>query len=93
MKCFKCDICEKKFTARVLLINHVSINHRFNGMTSVTCSLCDKFFSNEFVLKNHENSVHLNNPIKLRKLKCKHCEETFTHASSLNQHVKIWTLL
>ena len=48
--------------------------------------MCDRTFSEESLLRRHENSVHLNN--HLRKLKCKHCEEIFSNASSLNQHVK-----
>ena len=52
-----CDICDKKFSAKSALHQHVEFVHEGNGI--FMCDMCNKKFSAHLFMVQHIDSVHL----------------------------------
>ena len=80
---FKCEICNKCFTQKYRLENHISNLHEVkNGFK---CDLCDKTFKNSHYKKKHVLVVHE----KIKMYKCDLCEQSFGRNYVLAQHKRL----
>jgi len=82
---FKCDLCEKSFTSKILLEDHVNIH---TGEQPYECTDCDKSFSSQSSLKEHRRVVH-GPPVK-GSYEC-HCGLSFVREAALAIHQQIHT--
>ncbi|CAH0406197.1 unnamed protein product [Chilo suppressalis] len=92
-----CDICEKQFSYRRLLIQHKRTKHNQCSGTkrakinlkdcSVRCLICDLEMKVSAI--NEHNQKHISVNMKPRNLySCALCEETFKSCSALASHIK-----
>lgn len=93
-----CDICEKQFSYKRLLIQHKRTKHPITAGTkrakinlkncSVRCLICDIEMKVSAI--NEHNQTHISVNIKPRNLyTCMECEETFKSCSTLANHIKL----
>ena len=96
-----CNSCDKSFSVKSALHQHVESVHEGNGFK---CDICKKKFSARSSMVQHIDSVHegRNNNISPNEAsenkesdqreninyKCNYCEKTFPIESSLKQHVE-----
>ena len=96
-----CNSCDKSFSVKSALHQHVESVHEGNGFK---CDMCKKKFSARSSMVQHIDSVHegRNNNISPNEAsenkesdqreninyKCNYCEKTFPMESSLKQHVE-----
>ena len=90
IKPFKCDHCEKTFTRRQSLKEHLNLHTR----KCHKCPHCAKVFTRADKLKIHQVSQHPehSNPgeVALSRIhKCDSCDMSFAYKSYLTAHVKI----
>ncbi|KAG7155988.1 Zinc finger protein 26-like 8 [Homarus americanus] len=81
-KPFTCQICDKGFTGRYLLKEHLIVEH--NQITSNTqtqtnhqCHACKKYMSTKTALQYHLSQLH----------SCEKCEKKWPCRTSLREHV------
>lgn len=77
---FSCDLCEKLFSAKSSLINHMQSQHmevKFN------CSKCSRDFRSHYNLMFHVRYEHN------KKFMCNKCDASFHVQSYLNKHVQV----
>ena len=77
---FMCIYCEKTFTSKYRLREHVGYVH--TGENSNVCNTCGKSFSNTYELKRHGH-VHTGDYV----IKCDICNIIFSRRASLNRHI------
>ncbi|GBP89922.1 Zinc finger protein 26 [Eumeta japonica] len=93
-----CDICEKHFSYKRLLIQHKKTKHNISSGTkranftlkdcSVKCLICDITMKVSEI--NVHNQQHLSNNMKPRNLyTCFECEDTFKSCQGLQNHIKL----
>ncbi|XP_014354803.2 zinc finger protein 729 [Papilio machaon] len=93
-----CDICEKEFSYKRLLIQHKKTKHNMSSGTkrakislkdcSVKCLICDIEMKVSAI--NEHNQKHTTINIKPRNLyTCAECNEKFKSCSSLATHIKL----
>ena len=87
----KCEICEKLFSSKQNLKQHITQVHEGNNQK---CEFCIKSFCNNDSLKRHINTFHTrtsSNDSKMQnKYKCKWCVKTFKVSSSLKRHIGVF---
>jgi len=76
---YQCDSCEKTYSSRYLLKDHVHVTHKNNP---IICSVCGKNFSSNLQLKKHMN---FHDGIKFN---CPHCDWVSTQKFKLPAHIK-----
>ncbi|CAK1600282.1 unnamed protein product [Parnassius mnemosyne] len=93
-----CDICEKQFSYKRLLIHHKRTKHNMSSGTkrakinlkdcTVRCLICDLEMKVSAI--NEHNQKHTSVNIKPRNLyTCAECSEKFKSCSSLANHIKL----
>lgn len=93
-----CDICEKQFSYKRLLIKHKRTKHCMTAGTkrakinlkdcSVRCLICDIEMKVSAI--NEHNQTHIAANMKPRNLyTCKECGEQFKSCSGLANHIKL----
>ncbi|XP_047536063.1 zinc finger protein 729-like [Vanessa atalanta] len=93
-----CDICEKQFSYKRLLLQHKRTKHPMTSgfkrakinlkNCSVRCLICDIEMKVSAI--NEHNQTHISVNIKPRNLyTCMECEEQFKSCSALANHIKI----
>ncbi|XP_046970186.1 zinc finger protein 729-like [Vanessa cardui] len=93
-----CDICEKQFSYKRLLVQHKRTKHPMTSgfkrakinlkNCSVRCLICDIEMKVSAI--NEHNQTHISVNIKPRNLyTCMECEEQFKSCSALANHIKI----
>ena len=78
---FQCTQCNKGFTTKYSLRNHVRIIH---DNIRYACKMCPKVFAYDFHLREHNDFVHLN-----KRLDCNKCEKKFISYRAMKQHMKL----
>ena len=63
MKESKCEICEKKFSNKYLMLQHYNHLHNDSGKIH-KCNVCAKTLSTQNCLKKHIQTVHRGNKKK-----------------------------
>jgi uncharacterized Zn-finger protein len=81
---YKCQICEKQFTNRKILYEHIGTHS--NEPLSLLCEACGKAFTSKDSLKAHIRS-HLN----IRNFKCDYCDKRFRSRVGVLQHSHVHT--
>lgn len=81
-KMFKCDECDKMFSTKGNLKQHIKAVH--NKIKDFKCEECDFVCSINGSLKRHIKMVHL----KIKDKKCEECDYTCSTNGSLKQHIK-----
>jgi Zinc-finger associated domain (zf-AD)/C2H2-type zinc finger/Zinc finger, C2H2 type len=85
---FFCDNCNKTFSSRVKLIQHIRVHSQ--KKKNYSCSVCQRKFPTEILLTRHE-IVHSNllTQIKIETMnRCLVCNETFKEKSELEDHMQ-----
>lgn len=93
-----CDICEKQFSYRRLLVHHKRTKHNMSSGTkrakinlkscAVRCLICDLEMRVSEI--NAHNQKHTSVNVKPRNLyTCAECEERFKSCSALANHIKL----
>ena len=78
-KCYICTMCKKEVTSLDGLKLH---KKRVHDGEKQYCEYCGKWYSN---LTNHKRFQHIELEMKHE---CKECKATYTHQSTLNDHIK-----
>ena len=81
---FKCDKCDKIFTANHLLKRHIKFVHDKCNIEYVNCNKCDKQFSTKFNLFHHVKNIH----DKIKDFKCDKCEYKCSSNCDIIKHKK-----
>lgn len=84
----ECDICEKKFRFKSVLLRHIRGVHarlKCPYAKPVFCDICKKKFSEKSSLKRHMNNIHVE--IKPRPYVCEICQKGFTIKKTLQDHM------
>lgn len=82
MKKWACSDCDKVYSAKKDLTNHVNSVHL--KLKPYKCELCPSKFTQEFSLKVHIRNKHENSP---KEYNCVQCEESFKNELYLENHV------
>ncbi len=77
-KPFACTLCDKSFTQKGQLFQHVAAVHQ----KSFLCTLCDKSFCTKYYLTAHINAIHK----KLKPFSCTLCDKSFAEKGHLKRH-------
>ncbi|KAI8433818.1 hypothetical protein MSG28_015782 [Choristoneura fumiferana] len=80
-KLHECNICNKKYSSKTLLVEHMNLH---NGQRPYTCHICHKSFASKYTHQSHLKT-HLDRP---RPFKCEECGKCFFTLQNLNQHLK-----
>ena len=81
---FKCKICEKQFTRKQALQQHM-FSH--TGEYPYKCDVCDQGFSDAWMVKRHMKS-HEKIGVKLKKYECEVCGQAFSGTWMVKRHMK-----
>ena len=76
----KCDQCEKSFTQRSGLKNHLNFVHK--KLRLFKCEKCDKSFANLAILNQHVKKIHEN-----KSFACDECTNVFKSVPLLKAHI------
>ena len=71
----KCEICEKIYSSKQYLKNHIITIHNQKGK-NYYCNICTKAFKSQTYLTVHVSTIHGNR----KQFKCESCFKTFTQA-------------
>ncbi|XP_033989763.1 zinc finger protein 2 homolog [Trematomus bernacchii] len=82
-KAFSCSVCEKAFTHRRSLKEHLIIH---TGEKPFSCSVCEKAFTHRRSLKEHM-IIHTGE----KPYSCSFCKKYFTQRGNLKGHMRIHT--
>ena len=77
---FQCTQCQKSFSGKHILQNHIKIVHQ--GIKHA-CNDCPKVFAYAFDLRQHINVVHLH-----KSHDCPNCEKKFLKVQNFRKHMK-----
>eukprot|EP00088_Acartia_fossae_P005328 TRINITY_DN12344_c0_g1_i12.p1 TRINITY_DN12344_c0_g1~~TRINITY_DN12344_c0_g1_i12.p1 ORF type:complete len:586 (-),score=125.28 TRINITY_DN12344_c0_g1_i12:252-2009(-) len=78
LKQFSCDLCNKTFSTKYSLNNHMMMHE---GKRAFSCETCGKSFTQLRVLQEHEN-IHKG----IKPFTCNICFKGFTQRSTLGRH-------
>ena len=81
-KSFICDFCNKAYSRKDNLNNHVKTVHQ--KLKKFNCTECGKKFGERGILKKHMESVHE----KVKKFPCNWCKKLFSRKDILANHVR-----
>ncbi|XP_038217000.1 zinc finger protein 252-like, partial [Zerene cesonia] len=81
-KSHECNVCNKKFSSRLLLTEHTNIH---TGKRPYSCDICNKSFASRYTQQSHLKT-HLERP---RPFKCNECGKSFFTQHNLHHHEKI----
>uniref|UniRef100_A0A8C7U4N7 C2H2-type domain-containing protein n=1 Tax=Oncorhynchus mykiss TaxID=8022 RepID=A0A8C7U4N7_ONCMY len=85
-KCFKCDVCEKTFSRKNLLVQHKLTHTR-----PFKCDVCEKTFSRKGSLEAHKLIHTLVHQMLIhteeRPFTCGQCGKTFRMSKQLEHHM------
>ena len=84
LKEFECDLCGKKFSIKLALVNHTKLKHNDGEKETFPCDLCDKTFVLKCNLKRHQNVVHFG----LKKVNCHICNKEISDSDFLAAHIR-----
>ena len=76
---YNCDLCDKSFSAKTSLNQHIKSVHekvRYN------CDRCEKSYSSKHRLKYHITNIH--------RHQCQKCHKSFSQKADLKAHIKIF---
>ena len=79
-KRYHCKLCEKDYSTRWRLLEHIRIQH---DRIPFQCEYCQKTYASKSTLNTHILSVH-----KGMNYKCERCERTFNERTALKAHMK-----
>lgn len=65
----ECHYCDRKFSKKLLLANHIQTQHLKSKKTPFSCQVCSKKFKSVNVVYSHWHT-HSDNPIKCNVEKC-----------------------
>ena len=84
-KNFQCEICEKLYTTKHCLKNHIDKCHHENNMPKklYKCHICNKELHSNPYLDTHIKIVHEGK----KPHKCKMCNKSFTDAGTVKKHI------
>ncbi|XP_055632935.1 uncharacterized protein LOC129773362 [Toxorhynchites rutilus septentrionalis] len=85
-KIFQCEECDRPFSFKYLLTEHMATVHGITPERSLECPYCSKSFKNRQRLNCHIDS-HENN----RRYKCKFCDKSFVQKVNCVAHERIHT--
>lgn len=80
-KMHECNICQKTYTSRTLLSEHLKTH---SGSPPHECRVCGKTFASKYTHQSHLKT-HLVRP---RPFQCNQCGKSFFTTQNLNQHEK-----
>jgi len=80
-KKFECNICEKLFSSKSKLRNHILINHE--DPDRFKCHVCDKRLNSRLRLRSHLQSHEVNAE---KPFSCEQCPKSFQLEEALNHH-------
>jgi predicted RNA-binding Zn-ribbon protein involved in translation (DUF1610 family) len=91
----KCKLCDKTFTAKVSLLNHMKYVHSEERMHQ--CSLCESNFKQKKDKNVHLLNIHgvnmskamLGNEEEFENHECSECEAKYKYRKDLNAHVRL----
>lgn len=78
---FKCEECDKTYTAKQSLQRHVDFIHRGKARDEYKCEECGKVFNSKGGLKYHVE-MHRDSTFQ-----CEHCKEPFRHKHRYTKHL------
>ena len=91
---FSCELCNKNFTRKDNLKQHILNIHSSEGMkpsrSKFPCELCNKTFFTKAYLKYHISAYHkdpLDNYEDPNRIPCPLCPKTFTRKRDMQRHV------
>ena len=79
-----CVLCEKSFSHKYHLNNHMKLEHEDNPENGI-CDQCDETFKNRHQLARHRYHRHVT---RMKTIKCDNCEQMFLNQSSKDKHNK-----
>nr|CAB3267988.1 zinc finger protein 317-like [Phallusia mammillata] len=80
---FVCDICEKGFTQKCTLLNHLKTHNKLNK--EEICDLCGKAYLYKKSLAQHKKEKHAHEP---KIYLCKYCGKKYTGRSGFCTHLR-----
>ncbi len=80
-KFFTCPTCQKQFSRKHNLNQHVNVVHQ--KVKPLSCKFCNKSFAFKKDL-----TIHIRSHTKEKPFKCSQCEKHFSSKTSLNTHTK-----
>ncbi|XP_063700733.1 zinc finger protein weckle-like [Culicoides brevitarsis] len=85
-KKFECEVCQKSYSRRQTLEEHVRLKHGSEQDFKFHCEICQRKFISEKKLKQHSIS-HL--PANEKMVHpCPHCDKKFTKSVNVVAHIK-----
>lgn len=85
-KCLPCPHCDKTFTVRTSLTDHIRIH---TGAKPYKCDHCKRTFRQRNHLRMHIERIHLSKNVK--RFQCPYCEKSFNSRYELENHVRVHT--
>ena len=88
---FTCSYCERIFTRKKFLVEHINFKHFILDPNLNKCEKCTKIFSTSSVLGRHSKICGLSLSAKnlLKHFECYHCKKQFSRSSMLSEHMMI----
>lgn len=81
---YRCEVCSRIFTNRVVLTNHIERMHGGKGPTE--CEFCRKKYSSVVDLIMHKKSH-----VGMATYQCQYCDQHFMNRSMVTEHERIHT--
>lgn len=79
---FICDFCNKSYTHKNTLRNHIKSHMGFVTPLTYKCNLCEKSYTKRHNLKCHMRATHL----KVKSYFCSYCKKGFSWRYGLTSH-------
>ncbi|CAH1776966.1 unnamed protein product, partial [Owenia fusiformis] len=92
---FFCKVCQKSFTNRSTLLDHIKLH---TGENLLSCSFCDVYYTMFDEMRKIPIHIKMKNRLQLvafdettQKFFCKVCQKSFTNRGSLLNHTRLHT--
>lgn len=87
---FQCKLCGRRFKSPGAMRHHETTQHGDAEMYQYECKECQRYFENNQFLEAHIKAFHIPSlTIKIEKVECEYCHESFANASQLRLHVGV----